>query len=52
MKTNSFGVPYIFTTVCRKDKYDDYLNLFPDFNNTKYRESKKVRLAVKLSVNR
>ena len=47
MKKNSFGVPYIFTTVCREDKYDDYLNFFPNFNDTKYRESKKGRLALK-----
>jgi len=43
MKKNFFGVPYILTTVYKKDKYDDYLNITPDFNDTKYRENKSKK---------
>ena len=42
MKKKLFGVPYIFTTSNKSFSNDDYLKIFFNFDDTKYREARKL----------
>ena len=43
MTKNNFRVPLIFTIFNKTVKYDSYLKIFPNFDDTKYR-GKKISL--------